>query len=62
MGKIMMRQVRGVPIKKVLLDGGEEYEVHPDFLNPDCKFKKKKFKFQLKKSGQYTLWKLAALR
>ena len=42
MGKIMMRQVRGVPIKKVLLDGGEEYEVHPDFLNPDCKFKKKK--------------------
>ena len=27
MGKIMMRQCRGVPIKKILLEGGEEYEV-----------------------------------
>ena len=32
MGKIMMRQVRGVPIKKVLLEGGEEYEVRIFFF------------------------------
>ena len=31
MGKIMMRQVRGVPIVKKVLDGGRDYRVHPQF-------------------------------
>ena len=34
LGKIAMRQVRGKPVVKKVLDGGVTYDVYPDFLDP----------------------------